>query len=158
MIGSDRRRPEVADVKERLIADLKDSGKLPVSLYDSYAIACSQLGQTTAPTDADKSAMDWEAQSQQPDDYRHLLRQIAHCTDASARAQLLDNISGQLTQLMAPSSKIQPATVPPFQIDLQSFGSDQHREQICSKVLLFSFSFCIFLSVCLSFFLSFMAS
>lgn len=119
--------------------DLKDSGKLPVSLYDSYLVACCQLGhQTPAQTDTDKATMDWQDQSQQPHDYRHLLGQIVHCTDSTARLQLFDNVSRLLTRLIAQSSKsAQPvAAVPLFAIDLQSVDANQPQHQICCKVML----------------------
>ena len=110
--------------------DLKQSGKLPVSLYDAYVIACCQSSRTAVPTSSEKP-MDWQA-LEQPNDYQDLLQRLAHCRDSSNRSTLLTNISDIFTELLAPL-KPQPVVI---EIDSFEIDAKQSQNNISQKVLL----------------------
>ena len=135
-----RAKEHAVDVKEKLIVDLKESGKLSASLYDSYVAGCCLLDEKDRQDRQDRQdrvdevAMDGLPELQQLDEYRHLLREAAQCCDPSKWPRMLDDVYRLLRQLTAASAASSASS---FHIDLQGVDVNHLDDEICCKVLLF---------------------
>lgn len=123
--------PNPPDVREKLIMDLKTSGKMPHALYEGYVAACVQLSHDEATVGgmADVHHMDWQA-PETPNDYQNLLVQITHCSDFYKRSLLQDKFASVLSNLMA-TSNTQPEMA---EIRLERMNEDLLKDQISWKV------------------------
>lgn len=90
-----RRIPNPRDVREDFIDSLRQSQKLPLPLYEAYALACKQL-ETSAP------AEEWHFSDDAPNDHAHIFKQAALCQEQSQRSAFLNKASSMLQKLVVP--------------------------------------------------------
>lgn len=90
-----RRIPEPLDVREDFINDLRQSGKLPLSMYEAYTTACRQLDQPTP--------MEVDVSSDVSTDPSDIFKQLVHCRGESKRSALLSRVEEVLVKVVTPT-------------------------------------------------------